>query len=95
MQTLTNQRPRTVEVQLASDWIKSVRKNVNKLKASHFWAPCCKHPVSGDFLSLAHFILVQEEDKRKLFSQGDVYSEYVTIDGILFPLLQYSVRDDK
>ena len=68
---------------------------MNKLKASHFWAPCCKHPVSGDFLSLAHFILVQEEDKRKLFSQGDVYTECVTIDGILFPLLQYSVRDDK
>ena len=44
---------------------------------------------------LAHFILVQDEGKRKFFSQGDVYSENVTIDGILFPLLQYSVRDDK
>ena len=28
--------------QLASDWIKSARKNVNKSKWSHFWAFCCK-----------------------------------------------------
>ena len=32
MHTLTNQKSKTVEVQLASDWIKSVRKNVNKQK---------------------------------------------------------------
>ena len=28
--------------QLASDWIKSAQKNVNKSKRSHFWALCCK-----------------------------------------------------
>ena len=32
MHTLTNQKSKIVEVQLASDWIKSVRKNVNKSK---------------------------------------------------------------
>ena len=33
-----NQSEVEVSFQLASDWIKSARKNVNKLKRSHFWA---------------------------------------------------------
>ena len=51
-----------------------------------------KHPVNRGFLSLAYFLFFEGEDKRRLFWQGCFIA---SIDVILFPLLQYSVRDDK
>ena len=45
MQTLTNQKSGT-DFQLASDWMKSLLKNVTNPNRSHIWAPCCKRTFS-------------------------------------------------